>query len=68
MPPYLPQNESPQSAGLRPPMCMAILAGKPNANLLNILVHLQLQRAQRGMELGFCWRVGSSSKQSKAHS
>ena len=28
------------------------LAGKHNANLLNILVHLQLLCAQRGRELG----------------
>ena len=41
-------------------------AGKHNANLSTILVHLQLQRAQRGKEFGFSWQVESSSKQSKA--
>ena len=43
------------------------LTGKHNANPLNILVHLQLPCAQRGMEFELCWWVESSSKQFKAH-
>ena len=45
-----------------------ILGIKHNVNPTNILVHVQLLCALRGKELGFSWRVESSSKQSKAHS
>ena len=38
-------------------MLDTFLAGKHNANPLNILVHLKLLCAQRGNELGLCWRV-----------
>ena len=39
----VPNKKSPRIVGLRPPMCWTIcLVGKPNANTLNILMHLQL--------------------------
>ena len=47
-------KKSPHIVGLRPPMCRTnFLAGKHNANPLNILVHLQLSCAQRGKALGY---------------
>ena len=64
----LNNQEMPQIMGLRPTIRQInLLAGKHNANLLNIL-HLQLWCTQRGNELWLSWQMESSSKQSKAHS
>ena len=66
---YNLNKKSLQIVGPRPTMCRtSFLASKHNANPVKILMHLHLLCAQRGKQLGLCWRVNSCSKQSKAHS